>query len=86
MTALNEVLVTGRVSPPDWEALGGRGSGDPRPAPPRCRHMGGTPYLPKKKMKSEDGEEKGLSPHRGQGRGQKALDAVTGEKHWVEKE
>lgn len=48
MTALNEVLVTGRVSPPDWEALGGRGSGDPRPAPPRCRHMGGTPYLPKK--------------------------------------
>lgn len=42
--------------------------------------------MPKKKMKSEDGEEKGLSPHRGRGRGQKALDAVTGEKHWVEKE
>lgn len=48
MTALNEALVTGRVSPPDWEALGGRGSGDLCPAPPRCWHMGGTPCLPKK--------------------------------------
>lgn len=31
-----------------------------------------------KKVKSEDGEEKRLSPHQGQGRGQKALHAVTG--------
>lgn len=43
-------------------------------------------HICQKKMKSEDGEEKGLSPNRGRGRGQKALDAVTGEKHWVEKE
>lgn len=68
MTALNEVLVTGRVSPPDWEALGGRGSGDPRPAPPRCRHMGGTPYLPKKN-EIRGWRREGPEPSSGTGKG-----------------